>query len=319
MFGRSLFRIMGVVVAGLVALSLGRELLNSVTATVLAFRAGNALPILSVAVLTVVLLRVPAQLEKGTPQQVLLNALAWASAVYLSVTVFIAMLPFGMLIVFSATGATILVCGVISDPKELAQRLRAFWSHNGLIALSLGERGGVMFSTSLASQGFKVLILPSESRETVVELLRNRPALPVSVVSLESNDFMLVKTKGSNTLLTKTMDVLEQAGVNGVEIARPLLTDAIVNLPLIEDERGIAKMNEYRVVTEEKVMEKVLEVWPERMTVVPSRVGLRAIVRPDSVMGLELEDIRQGREAQVVLGRDLSMFEKGVVVNGSST
>lgn len=319
MFGRSMFRIMGVVVAALVALSLGRELLNSVTATVLAFRGGNVVPILTIATLTVILLRVPARLERGTPQQALLSVLAWASVVYLSVTVFIATLPFGILAVFSATGITILLCGVISDPTEAEQKRRTLWSPEGLIPLPMRETGGVVFSASLEHQGFKVLIVPKESRETAVELLRNRPALPVSLVSLERNDFMLVKTKADRTLLAKTIGVLEEAGIEGVEVARPLLTDAIVNLPLIEDERGIAKMNEYRVAIEEKVIEKVLEVWPERMTLVPSRAGLRAIVRPGSVMSLELEDIPKGREAQVVLGRDLSMFEKGDVANGSST
>jgi hypothetical protein len=311
---------MGAVVAGLVALSLGRELLNSVTVTVVSFRAGNILPLVTVAILTAILLRVAARFEKDTPQQVLLNVLAWASVVYLSVTVLVATLPYGILTVLSTTGVTIFVCGVISDPSDAEQKLRSFLpSSNGLMPLPLGDTGGAVFSVSLMRQGFRVLIPPKASREKIVQLLKDRPALPVSIVNLEDNDFILVKTKDDKTLLTKTMEVVEQAGVHGVKVARPLLADAVVNLPLIEDDRGMVKMNEYRVAVEEKTIEKVLDLWPKRMTLVPGKEGLRAIVRPDSVMGLELEEIPRGQEAQVVLGRDLSMFDKGDVVNGSST
>ncbi len=130
---------------------------------------------------------------------------------------------------------------------------------------------------------------------------------------------MLVKAKTDKTLLAKMIDVLEEEGIPRVVVGRPLLTDAVVNLPRIEDDMGIVKMNEYRVAQEESVVEKILEIWPERMTIIPSKTGLRAIVRPDSVMGLELQDIPKRKAAKVVLGRDLSVFEKGDAVDGNTT
>jgi len=244
-----------------------------------------------------------------------LQVLGWGSAVYLLFVVLVGMLPYGILAAFVSAGITAILCSVISDPTELRERLDAMRKATesiGFDAQGLGLADGVDNVQSLWARisklDYSVIVLPPDSSNSIASLLRSRPKLPVCVVRLYDNDMMIV-TSGKEWL-TKILSVLKESGIENSKAASPLLTKAVLGLPIIEQEHGL-DISDYKIIQDETTIEKLLKMRPLRMSLFPGPDGLRALVRSETTLGLETHSIPSRQLTRAVLGRDISFLPRG--------
>ena len=322
MFGKSIFRLMVYALAGAVALFLGGQLLNSVALVVLAWRLGNVQPLVFVWVGTIIMLIITRK-ETKEPLALLLSVVSWACIIYTGVVMLFVALPYGLIAAFLAMGGTIIGCSRIKEPGSIIKRFSALLEPAGSFAYSLPILGQASVShnrfwASIDKLKMKAIFLPRSMRGRVLDLLRERPLLPVSITRYEECDIMMVRTEGEEKVLNQVLQALSEKGAGSMQVLSLFMTNAILSLPLIEDDMGVT-MKEYRIAVEESTVAKLLEIWPNRITVFPNRKGLRVVIRGDVAPGFDLKQLPQGREAQVLLGRDIAQLPMGgVEVAGES-
>jgi hypothetical protein len=318
-----MLRLVGLAVAGAVALAVGANLLSSVVGVVTALRAGDVVPLIIVAVTTVILLRLSAKpSENRTPVHVLLEVLGWTSAIYLFVVVLMWVLPFGMVPAILAAGITAMLCGLVRDPTGLNEKMSRIVDASSSLGLSptgLGITSRLSGTQSMWARinrlRYKVIIIPPKHIDTVIGLLKDRPKLPVSLTRLEDTDALIVRDE---EWADRVLVVLGESGVPDAHIATPLLEKAIIALPLLEQEHGV-KVNDYQFACDPNTVEKLLVLKPLRMTVFPNPNGLVVMVFSDSVLGLNLQPLPIGREASAVVARDISRLPRGEPAIGNTT
>jgi hypothetical protein len=316
MFGKSIFRLMVYALAGAVALFLGGQLLSSVASVVLAWRLGNIQPLVTVWGGTIIMLII-ARKETKEPLSLLLNVVSWACIVYTGVVMLFVVLPYGLIAAFLAMGGTIIGCSRIKEPGSIKCHFSTFLEPVGSLGHSIPILGRASVShgrswTSIDKLKMKAIVIPNNMRVTVLDLLRERPLLPVSITRYEECDIMLVRTEGNEKVLKQVEQALAGKGVEGLHVLSLFMTNAILSLPLIEDDIGVT-LEEYRVAVEEGTVQKLLEMWPNRITVFPNRNGPRVVVRSDTAPGFDLVQLPHGREAHILLGRDVAQLPMGGV------
>jgi hypothetical protein len=322
MFGKSIFRLMVYALAGAVALFLGAQLLSSVASVVFAWRLGNIQPLVIVWGGTIVILIITRR-ETKEPLSLLLNLVSWACIIYTGVVMLFIVLPYGLIAAFLAMGGTIIGCSRIKEPGSIMWRFSALLEPMGSLGHSVPilGRASVSYGSSWASIDklkMKAIVLPNSVREAVVDLLRDRPLLPVSITRYEECDILMVRTEGNEKVLKQVQQALAEKGAENLHVLSLFMTNAILSLPLVEDNVGVS-MEEYRIAVEEVTVKKLLEMWPNRITVFPDRKGLRVVIRSDTAPGFDLEQLPHGREAHILLGRDIAQLSMGgVEVAGES-
>ncbi len=314
MFGKSLFRLIGYALAGAVALFLGGQLLSSVTWVVIAWRLGNISPLVTVwgGTLFLILLK---RIQSKEPLSMILNIISWACILYTSVVMLFVALPMGLIMAFISMGVTIMICSSIKDPNGISGRIATLLEPAVSLSQSIPLIGKSSMSTSATWSSIdklrmKALVIPSSFRGVILDLLRERPLLPVSFTRYEDCDIMIVRTGGEERVLRHVRMALEEKGVQNVKALTSFMTNAILGLPLLEQEDGIG-LTEYMIATDTSTVHRLLEIWPNRITVFPSTLGLRVVVRYESAPGFHLEELPHGREAHILLGRDTTLIQTG--------
>ena len=155
----------------------------------------------------------------------------------------------------------------------------------------------------------KVLILPEGSFDKALQMLLERPQLPVVLTHYEEEDVLIIKTGGDTASLHRTKNVLSDYKITGTRPASSLHERFILALPLLE-EKGPEKLriDQFKLVADDDTMKSILQLRPVSMSVHPSSNGLCLIVRAKDVFGLEAEEIPRSLVAQVVIGRDISVL-----------
>ena len=323
MFGKSIFRLMVYALAGAVALFLGGQLLSSVASVVLAWRLGNVQPLVVVWGGTIIMLIITRK-ETKEPLSLLLNVVSWACIVYTGVVMLFVVLPYGLIAAFLAMGGTIIGCSRIKEPGGIMGRFSGLVEPLALLGYSIPILGQASVShgrswASIDKLKMKAIFLPNSMRAVVLDLLRERPLLPVSITRYEQCDIMMVRTDGDEKVLKQVQQALAEKGAENLQVLSIFMTKAILSLPLMEDDMGMT-LKEYRIAVEESTVKKLLEMWPNRITVFPFRKGLRVVIRSDTAPGFDLEQLPHGREAHVLLGRDVAQLSMGgVEAAGEST
>ncbi len=313
MFGKSIIRY---AIAGAIMLFLGSYLLSSVTWVVFAWRFGDITPLASVVAGTVLLL-VLTRRQTSEPISTILDVVSWACIIYVGVVVLFITIPFGLVVAFIALGVTVMVFHNIKEPRGISDRFSSLLEPAGSLGQSIPLIGKTTVTRSAAWSSInklkmKAIVLPTSLRGTVLELLRERPLLPVSVTRYEDCDIMIVRTEGEEKVLQQVSDALTEKGVDDFLLLSPFMTNAVLGLPILEQEDGLA-LHDYMVASEEQTVDRLLEMWPNRITVFPNRNGLRVVIRNDSAPGFDLEELPQGTEARILLGRDTTLIPTGGV------
>ena len=320
MFGKSIIRY---AIAGAVMLFLGSYLLSSVTWVVYAWRFGDILPLVSVIVGTVLLL-ILTRRQTSEPISTILGVVSWACTIYVSVVVLFIAIPYGLVTAFIALGVTAVVLHNIKEPRGFSERFSSLVEPAGNLGQSIPLIGKTTVTRSAAWSSInklkmKAIVLPTTLRGTVLDLLRERPLLPVSITRYEDCDIMIVRTEGEEKVIHQVRDALSKKGVDDFLLLSSFMTNAVLGLPILEQEDGLA-LDGYMVASEEQTVDRLLEMWPNRITVFPNRNGLRVVIRYDSAPGFDLEELPQGTEARILLGRDTTLIPTGgVEIAGEST
>ena len=233
-------------------------------------------------------------------------------------------LPFGLIAAFLAMGGTIIGCSRMKEPGSITERFSGLLEPMGSFGHSIPILGRNSVShgrfwTSIDKLNMKAIVLPNSMRGAVFDLLRERPLLPVSITRYEECDILIVRTEGEEKVLKQVQQALAEKGAERLQVLSLFMTNAILSLPLVEDDKGMT-LKEYKMAVEESTVKKLLEIWPNRITVFPNRTGLRVVIRNDTAPGFDLEQLPRGREAHVLLGRDIAQLSMGgIEVAGEST
>lgn len=320
LIGKGLIKIIGLIIAGAIALAAGAELLASVVSVVLTFRAGNPFPLTSVVIITVVLIRLVQRQAEETPVRMILNIAAYAATGYVAVVAFVIGLPYGLVAAVVASVIAVIVCSLMGDPSSLFKQLQV-----GIPGISLGMRFGLSKRMVPVGNGHSfalntihnVMLVNKSEREKIVQLMRDRPLLPVSLTSYEDSDVLFVTTD-DDSMVQRVNSLLSAAGIVSEGSPTPLLTEVVQMVPIIDEQNGFPMRN-YRLARDEKSVSDLLSSWPERMTVFPSETGVLILV-PDHVStGLNVEKLTSGYEPEILLNRDFTSLVEVIKPDESTT
>ena len=312
MFGKSIIKVIGLVIAGSIALAGGAELLASVVGVVIAFRTGNPFPLIAIVLVTIALLRLVKSQKEETSVKMILNIVGYAATGYLVVVAFVIALPYGLVASIATAVTTSIVISFVGNPSSLTNQFKdvlptAFGdSIHGLSKRVVRTGDGSSFTVNSTNT---VIIVNSEHRNKVVDLMRDRLLLPISLTHFEDLDVLFVSTGKNHSMFERVNSLLEAYGIETMNPMPTLLSEAIQMIPLIDEQNGLA-MREYRLARDEKTIEKLLARWPTRMTVFPTESGLRILVPDMEVIGYNVEPLRQGYESEVLLHRDFTSTQE---------
>jgi len=302
-----MIKLIGYAVTGAIALIVGAELLASVVSIVLAFRHGDIAPLAVAIVITVGLLLIVNRVSEDSPTRLILNVLGYASICYLIVVAFVIVLPYGLIFAGIAAGATAGICSFVKDPgslniqfKEFISQMQTTGSLNGIgqRVVSVGEGDSFKLNSS-----HNILLIEKGGREKIIQMMRDRPLLPVSLTCYVDCDVLFISAK-----FDQIINLINNLGIE-IRNTSPLLAEAIQMIPIIDSQNGL-KMETYRLARDEKSITELLSLAPTRMTVFPTISGLVVLVPDMDAPGLLVEQLEQGTESDVLLNRNYSLLEE---------
>ena len=305
MFGKSIIKLIGLVFAGAIAIAGGAELLASVVGVVIAFRTGNPLPLILIISITIVILRVVKAQKEETVVKMILNILGYATTVYLIVVAFVIALPYGLVASIATAITTSIVISLIGDPSTLSTQIQEFIPTSIGHSVSRRVIQGQDGSTFTVNSSNRLIIIKTDHRNKVVDLMRERSLLPISLTHFEDLDVLFVSTGRDNSLFDLVNSLLSAYGIETRGPVPALLSEAIRMIPIIDEQNGLP-MKEYRLARDEKAVQDLLFRWPSRMTVFPAEDGLRVLVPGMDVIGYNVDLLKQGYESDVLLYRDFT-------------
>ena len=313
LFGKGIIKLTGYAIAGAIALVAGAEILSSVVSIILSFRQGDISPLVTVVIITLGLLLIVNRVAEDSPTRMILNILAYAATGYLSVVSFVLILPYGLVFSGIAAGATAAVCSLVRDSSGMISQVRDFKfqiqsmeSLNGLSKRIIPVGDGDSFTLG---SNHNVLVLEDGSRDRVIQLMRDRPLLPISLTHFVDCDVLFIaegKTPGKYEQVVKLLD---NFAIRTRGHTPQLLAEAIQMVPVIDSQNGLG-MDNYRLARDEKSINDLLELAPVRMTVFPTAAGLLILVPDMDAPGLVVESLAVGKEIDVLLHRDYTLFEE---------
>jgi hypothetical protein len=310
LFGKGFMKIVGLAVGGAIALAAGAELLSSVVSIVLAFRFGNAMPLIIVVILTVGLILVTNHIPEETPSRTILKILSYAATCYLAVIAFVIALPYGLVMSIIAAGAVGVLSSTLGDQKMLFSQIkRSLESQNRanrLTARSIPIGDGQSFRLN---KFHTIMLLESGVREKVVQLMKERPLLAISLTHYEECDALFVTEAEDPSKFDRVMKLLGDYDIVTRGFASALLAEAIQLVPILDSKNGL-KFDDYRYTRDSQTIDTLLEQAPVRMTVFPSPQGLGVVVPDMEAPGMEVERLKHGHEANVLLHRNYSYLEE---------
>jgi len=306
--GKGIIKLIGYAVTGAIALVVGTELLTSVVSIVLAFRLGNISPLLIAIVLTVVLLLIVNRVSEDSPTRLILNILGYAAISYLAVVAFVIVLPYGLIFAGIAAGTTAGICSFIKDPgslntqfTQIISQMQTAGSLNVINQRSVTVGEGESFKLNASEN---ILLLEKDGREKIIQMMRDRPLLPVSLTCYVDCDVLFISAK-----FDQIINLIDALGIETKGTTSPLLAEAIQMIPIIDSQNGL-KMENYRLARDEKAVTELLSLAPIRMTVFPTISGLAVLVPDMDAPGLLVEQLEHGTEVDVLLHRNYSLLEE---------
>jgi len=313
MIGKGITKLIGWAIAGAIALVAGTELLASVVSVVLSFRMGDISPLVAIIFLTVSLLLIVKRVSEESPTRLILNILAYAATGYLAVVAFVIMLPYGLVFSGTAAGVTAGLCSLVKEPSMVTSPLREFISQmqsngslNGVTKRMIPVGDDDSFSLNMFHN---VLILENGSRDKVIQMMRDRPLLPISLTHFVDCDVLFITENNNPAKFDQIMKLMKDLSIGTKKQTSQLLAEAIQMVPIIDSRNGLG-MDDYRLARDEKSINDLLALAPVRMTVFPTTTGLRILVPDQDAPGLIVEQLEQGTEVDVLLHRDYTLLEE---------
>ncbi len=282
MFGKGVLKIIGLAIAGAIALAGGAQLLSSVAYIIIAFRSGDIIPFVLAIGTALALIQMKRLLANSTLSAII-AILAYAASGYLAVVVFVGLLPFGLISSLVGASLTVMGCSVMYDPSQMND-WKSMLFEDTPFSLTHGGSGASGLPPSLEIS-HQLVLLSSDSIGKIVALMRDRPLLPISLTRFNECSVLFIDTISKKTSSLQVRDILAQMNIPIGSDASPLLREAILKIPLIDERHGLA-MTEYRLAVEHDAVAQLIRNAPSRMIVFPSRSGPRIIYPESAAPGL---------------------------------
>jgi hypothetical protein len=313
MFGKTIMRMISYAVAGAIAVLLGGRLLTSVASVVIAWRLGNPIPLVVVGAGSAILVLL-SRSEASTLSGMILNVLSWAASAYMSVVVFFVALPLGLVPSLLVMGLCLFAVGAMKNTRGIGNRVRAMVdltvvAGNAIPMLAPTEPSDHWIWSFMQRRGFVSFLIPREGRHAILQLISERPLLPVSFTRFEDADILFVRN--GKAMASQILMLLHDTGVDGVEELSDLHTGALLSLPIIEKRDEGLSTDEYVFCREEATVSRLVETWPNRVTLYPSKAGVVVVARGITLTGFETQPIPRGLRSAVVIERDVNLLETG--------
>ncbi|MFX0108376.1 MAG: hypothetical protein ACFE7R_08840 [Candidatus Hodarchaeota archaeon] len=322
MFGKTFMKLGLYAIIGAIAVALGTQLLASVVSVVYAIRRGNIIPLVIIVTLSVVTLRVARKLPDESMMGKMSTFLAYTMTGYAMAVAFIGLLSVGLSMSILGAIAVLILCASIYEPDRVRVLLGPYSTQ---LKMSLQQTSGSSSKISPYDPAPIRVHLPAlmmhvenGSREALVNLMLERPLLPISLTHLEEYDVVYIDSNQDPLIADRVQALFEACEINTRRVATPFLEDVLAKLPIIDEEHGLA-MCGYKVVTDEQTVKHLLDMWPPRMSVIPSRKGLTVILPESSAPGLPMDPIPSLHIHKIILFRDYSILKEVKHVQGNPT
>jgi hypothetical protein len=313
MFGK-LFSIVKYVIIAVFVLILASSLLDSVIMIAASNEQGNYLSFIIITGITTILVRMASKNRKQEIFSLLIQITAGCSVIYL---VFIVFTTSTLMMGYSAnmpavTLASVLLtavyCKIVYEPPDLGRMVGFIISSTRatMNIISMESRGDVSAWASI-SGNFRILILPEGSASSILELLKERLSLPVTLTHLEGFDYITIPNDPFWQQRIEEIFIRMQLNVTR---ASPLLELGVQATPLFYQSHALENIT-YGLSKKDSVIEFLLKDWPNGLTVFPSSEGLRTVVPVHRVPGLELEHLSKTQALRLLIHRDARVFQKG--------
>jgi len=234
-----------------------------------------------------------------------LEVVSWIAGAYLSVIVFFMLLPFGFIAGIVGFGSTLVVVGLVKDTGEIVDRFSTLLDQATSVAPRvplLAQMSSVQVSPTGAY--LKGYIIPHTHRSRMIAILRERPALPMSLARWGDVDVLFLRLRGVPALPEQVRSLFADNGIVDVRELSPFMIRAIMSLPMLEQREAGLSLDAYKVATDQTTVERLIEIWPERITVFAHSGNPLVMVRYDLAPGFETHPIPRGLEPRVVLELD---------------
>ena len=322
MFGKGLIKLVGYVIAGAIALAAGAELLSSVVKIVLAFRTGNPVPLIFVIIIAVPVLVVSSRIKANTPASMIANILSYLVTGFLVVVSFVIGIPYGLVIAIVLAGVCGAFCSILRDSTQFRKFISTSISHfqileslNGLPKRLVPVGDGTTFALNSFNN---VLMLKDGYRDKLIQLMRERPLLPISYTHYVGCDVLFITENNGHSKFDRIMKLLREYGIEIQAHTSPLLAEAIQMVPIIDARHGLS-LDEYRMTRDEATITNLLGLSPPRLTIFPTPYGLCALIPDMEAPGLNIEPLKRGYEHEVLLNRNyLHLREVETQIESSS-
>jgi hypothetical protein len=261
-----------------------------------------------------VLLRVVKRLTEDTPVKMILNIVSYAATGYLVVVAFVVALPFGLVASIATAITTSVIVSFIGDPSSLMVQVQEFLPQSHMNPISNLSKRVVQTgdgSTFIVNSSNSIIVINSDYRNRVVELMRTRSRLPISLTHFEDLDVLFIATDRDRSMFDRVSTLLRAHEIETKGPTPALLAEAIQMIPIIDEQNGLM-MKGYRITKDEKTVENLLSLWPVRMTIFPTEGGLKVLVPEHEATGLNVEPLKQGYESEVLLQRNFTSIREVV-------
>jgi hypothetical protein len=306
-------------IIGAILLAFGSNILSSITYIVQQAKQGSYAPIVIILITAPIAIKFMGSKSKGLNQgstQVaywLVYAFATAyTSLVIGLTLFSTTLQ--LYLGVAGFGITAIACKALFDSENdglsLKQRMSFLISSTKatMNSTAVGQwSGGNGIAWNLSGQS-KVFIVPPVSFQSVLDLMKERPNLPISLTHLPETDCLVVPS--TNGWQRKVQNLLTERGIPTLSRASTLFEIAVLSLPLIVESR-LQSPQEYGWTQDEKVVQKLVNQLPAGLTLFPNTNGLKAITPMDGAPGYELESLSRVNSLRLLINRDDRAFPQG--------
>ena len=319
MFGKisSLFRY---VIIGVFILILFSSLLDSVLVVVIQTREGNYLPIILIIFISTVSLRIAHTNRAQNIPSTILWAVGWLPAIYFcSIVFFFLYSPATMFNAILGGGVAFLCCKSYYEIPDLRIKIAYLFASTkasmSSIAIGYNSAKNSIWTSATGSQS-QLFIVPQESRESILYLMKERPTLPISYTHLEDFDYIsILKENGWSERIRNLMSNLDIGGLKSVP---PLLEKGARVLPLLLQDQIDSKI-EYGITSDVSSADIMIKDWPVGITIFPGKNGLRVVAPLNKVLGLDLHHLSKIDAFRILIDRDPKAFPQGGIENVNSS
>ncbi|MBD3406884.1 MAG: hypothetical protein GF411_12275 [Candidatus Lokiarchaeota archaeon] len=304
MFSKGLFKLVGIGITIAIALLIGSNIITSIIAIVSEAKAGNPFPLILIYISTVVIVVISRFFDDKAITGVLLRISSLIAISYSGILSFVIGIPYGIAISLTFFALTTLFFAALYDPSEIRSFLNSDEYLSQLSKIRKWTTGDSYQSAGISTTLLnlhRVLLISQDDRSKVISLLKSRPYLPISLHHFVDCDVVILSINPEETNQTcRIIALFKELQIDSAKEAPNLMAEAILSIPLLDEQNGIIK-SDYRVVKSESSVQNLLETFPIRMIVIGHPEGLQVLLPEHEILGVDSQPLPAGHENEILL------------------